>query len=512
MQLPQYFIFVFFQRMWIQRKATYMFFLLKVLVVLVGITVATNGASIVENGTTISVKSLSGPPSEFLSNRLPGLPETSGDGSNILMLEKRTVQLNNNDLRAPSPGLGGSVPIRDERRQVNDFPLTSDTGFSYIQTTNQYPHFSDAEIKHGSSTYQYDSTSRTISCDGSFTCDEVEANLELTELSSSPGAGVLVFSLAQTTTTAGTWTLTTNDPDTRSVRPGNEASSRGSTVLELESMIVFEDLTLDTGLELDSSCRGNVNSFCPEPTYGLVEDGNVNLALSVSSLENDHAQTLDPSKESLDNVAIEITDIDEKNGIDGKGVWHRQLYSREELTASSDFNIKRDGLKVISLPSMQKGLHSVRIDASVDVEDRGTVKRTLFYTLNVLPMDYILDGTARSFMMEDNQRLQIELGLTISSEKEKNLSSLYGYAEVWSVDQEKPIAWIGGLTHPVKKSRNGGGVSLIIDTRWLSLSNAVGDNIALRMFEFKMLNLLSLMTKAPKFHCNFPVIFLGEGS
>ncbi|MDG1898514.1 MAG: hypothetical protein P8I74_01475 [Phycisphaerales bacterium] len=113
----------------------------------------------------------------------------------------------------------------------------------------------------------------------------------------------------------------------------------------------------------------------------------------------------------------------------------------------------------LQLHSMDAGIHTVIIDATIDDGVGGLLHRTATLPIAVEHDAPVLSGTAKVEPMDASRR-RIELGLAGQPDRDRVLAG----AEIWatSSDGHRPRCWIGGIT-PI----DDGSISLVLDADWL---------------------------------------------
>ncbi len=104
------------------------------------------------------------------------------------------------------------------------------------------------------------------------------------------------------------------------------------------------------------------------------------------------------------------------------------------------------------------------------------IQRTAFYSFPIIARSYEVTGAVQARAI-DRGRLELLLGIESLTGENKHV---YAYAEVWSRDGQKPIAWIGGMTQPVLRPSGRLGLPIVLDTRWLALAGENGREFLLR--------------------------------
>ncbi len=385
----------------------------------------------------IGVKSLSGPPTEFEDHRLP----QAGDvrvPTNLLMLD------------------GERMVRTDKATSYSSFSTSPGTGFSLVQVTTSYPNFSPTTFTApNGSRFVFDG--RNITCN-SGSCGSYTADIQTEAFVNRAPGGVAIFSISGGEVSGGTWGLTLQDPPL------------ALRAAQVDSMIAFDENVVSTGIDpnpcgFDDLCLVALEGQGQGPAFELVEGVAPVLGISFDSEDADGMEIRRSGR--LDNLRVRITELQSERLV------HDDTFGLER---ASRLPVGASGSHLVRLPSLPAGNYSVRLDLEAEVEGLGRLERTAFQTFPVLPESYRLAGRTRADVL-DRDRLRIHLDL---DKAPSQLSHLYAYAEVWTAGGEKPIAWIGGMTYP--ELSNSGQLSLpvILDGRWLALSEARDSQILLR--------------------------------
>jgi len=417
------------------------------------ITSDVQGADKLGNGDGISVKSLSGPPAEFASKRLPSVEELM-TASNILVLDQRRIE----------PGTTRSLA---ERTSHSSFSVTEGNGFSLVQVTSDYPNFSSATIfGPGGTRYYFDGAS--ITCN-SGPCDQYQADLVMEPFDNRPG-GTVAFSISGGEVVSSTsWNLEMIEP-VPTLR-----------TMQFDSVIAYDENYVDVGIDPDPSPGptpipdpGDPCDFCIEPMLEMVEGGAPVLALGFSRAGTEakpgSGETVVSGREPQDGAVVDI-EMTITNA-DTREVVHRDRIGVERAAILPR---NAHGHSLLQLPALGAGLHSVRLDVTADLPGQGVIERTVLYPLMMLEARYGLTGATAARVL-DESRLEIELGLDVRTPVPGHL---YAYAEVWVRGGRKPIAWIGGMTHP-RGERENAALPLVFDARWMALADVHTGGLELR--------------------------------
>lgn len=408
----------------------------------------------------IGVKSLSGPPEEFAAKRLPSAADTAVPSS-ILMID-----------RAPRDGSGKAVV---SGTTFSSFSTSPGVGFSLVQVTTQYPYFAPVTISAPNGNL-YVFNGSTLSCNFGL-CGDSQASVDLQAFAQSAG-GAATLSISGGEVSGGSWGLTVQDPTPAALR-------LAAAPLQVETLLSFDDNVVTVEVVPDP-CLAKV-ALCPAPDpclgkltacpaqpdtvgrrnaiFDLVEGAAPVLRLSFANREMKSRGL----ESGVGLTRLQVTVVDTRT---------KRAFHQETLSGDRVAGLKRDdaGSSLLRLPSLPVGQYSVRLDIRGNLPGVGPFERTAFYYLPILARRYRMTGDAATSVLDD-RRLQLVLDVDSPARETKHV---YAYAEVWTRDGKKPIAWIGGMTQP-ETSRSGHlGLPLVLDTRWLALAGAVGPDFLLR--------------------------------
>ena len=391
----------------------------------------------------VGVKSLSGPPEEFAAHRLPSAAETAVS-SNILLVDrgKRVVT-----------GLSKDTAY-------SSFDTSPGVGFSLVQATNQYPYFSPATISAPDGRQFYFDGS-TIACTYG-PCGEDQASLTLEAFTTTPG-GTAIFSISGGEVKGGTWQLALQDPA--------PASFKSTEPLQVESLISFDDNVVEVQVDPEPCPEGEI---CPveaissnrrNASFDLVDGAAPVLRVSFAN----KATKSKGLRAEINVTALTVTVTDTRT---------QKTFHQKQLNPSpfEGLSVDKNGSNLVRLPALSVGEYSVRLDIKGNVKGVGPIQRTAFYFLPIIAPRYEVTGEVQAEVI-DRQRLKLVLGVESLTEENKHV---YAYAEVWSRDGRKPIAWIGGMTQPEQDRSGGLGLPILLDTRWLALAEESGPEYLLR--------------------------------
>lgn len=397
----------------------------------------------------VGVKSLSGPPEEFAAHRLPSAAQVAVP-TNILMVDRGT---------RIDEGLS-----RGATRST--FETSPGVGFTLVEVTTEYPYFAPATITSPSGS-QYVFNGRAITCNAG-PCGEYQADLTMEAFTRQAPGGVLTFSISGGEVKGGTWSLALQDP---------AAASMSSRALQVESVLSFDDNYLEVGVEpdpcgkaLEEPCSSRANASDARGgrrtgAFDLVDGTAPVLRLSFANEE----MQKNGSRSRVDVTALSVTITDSRT---------RNTLLQKKLGPSraDGFWVDESGTSLVALPALPAGLYSVRLDIKGRVKGVGQIERTAFYTLPIIDRTYEATGEARAKAI-DRERVEILLGVEPMIEDRPHV---YAYAEVWSRDGQKPIAWIGGMTQPRQDGSGKLGLPVLLDARWLALAGESGSDLLLR--------------------------------
>lgn len=410
---------------------------------LVGLAVTAVPAGAAE----VAVRSLAGPPEEFASKRLPSAAETAVPYSFLLL-----------DRGQRGPG-GKNLPPGPTTSTFNTEP---GVGFNLVQASSQHPYF-PAVILTAPNRAQYVFDGSTITCN-SGVCGEFQANLLLEPFTagaqqSVEAGGMMVFSISGGEVSGGTWTVEIQSPP---VPPGS------IDPVKTESLVSFDDV-VEVEIEPEPCPSG---SICPQKaggearrnaTFDLVEGAAPVLRLSYAT----RAMKRQGERSGIGLTSLGVTVTDTRT---------QKAFHREKLGIAAALWRDGSGANLVQLPALPAGEYSIRLDLEGEVPGFGRIERTAFYFLPILPRRYEMTGYVRTEVIDD-RRLKLVLDLETLKEDTRHV---YAYAEVWTGDGEKPIAWIGGMTQPEPGPYGNLGLPLVLDTRWLALAGASGPELLLR--------------------------------
>lgn len=409
------------------------------LVLLVSILLARPAAA-----QEIGVKSLAGPPEEFAARALPTGPQAAVPSA-VLLLDRA---------RRQNVGKGGTLTV-----DVSNFETTPGVGFTLLQVTSQYPRFRPATLTAPDGRrYEFDGARMTCN----FTrCGEYQAGLSMEAFVQQAPGGVATFSISGGEVQGGVWELTLQDPVGEPLLDG--------PVPEVEALLTFDDNEVLVEIEPDP-CRATSLCFNPAragKTFDLVDGAAPVLAVSFSNKKARERKAAAAPALTLTALTVTVTEVDSRVRV------HQEVY-RADRVASLAKNAARSSL--VQLPPLAPGRYSVRLDVAGEVAGVGRVERTSLLFLPILERTHRLTGEVSTRVM-DAERLKIELGVeTLLPEA----GHLYAYAEVWAAGGGKPVAWIGGMTHPKPGSTGRSVLPLVLDGRWLALAGVTAGNLELR--------------------------------
>jgi hypothetical protein len=390
------------------------------------------------SASEMAVKSLSGPPEEFLGMRLPSA-NALAVASNLLVLD---------------PPRGAQLPVGVRAVPPPTFETSPGVGFSVVQTTTVYPFFSPVTVASPTGVvYAFDGYS--LSCNG-WTCGEYQAEVSLEPLGET-GGGVMSLSVSGGEVTGGSWAVTVQE-------------SLPYSAAQVETMVAFDDNVVEVWIDpcLEGGrCECPPDQICPiaaAPGLEWVEGRQV--ALSVGFAKGSGQNAALRTAPLLQELRAYVQE--ERSG---------RLVHAETLSAAraAALPTDRQGFPVFRLPALPAGLYSVRLDVTAEVPGLGRIARTGFYTLPIHERRFELRESATTAVL-DADRLRIDVALDGQAESQKHV---YAYGELWSRDSEKPIAWVGGMTHP----RGTAGeltLPLVFDARWLAIQKVEGRELWLR--------------------------------
>jgi hypothetical protein len=370
----------------------------------------------------VGVKSLSGPPEEFAAHRLPSAGQTAVL-TNILLVD-RGMKVDNGVSAASSYYSGSS------------FDTSPGVGFSLVQVSDG-SYFAPATITAPDGR-QFYFDGWTITCNYG-PCGEYQANLLIEAFTQTPG-GAAVFSISGGEVSGGTWTAILQDP-------------YPSTV---ESLISFEDNGAEVEMQTE---QGNA-------AFELVDGASPVLHVSFAT----NAMRRKGLRSGIDVTALTVTVTDAQT---------RETFHQKRLNTSRPEPLAVDstGSGLVRLPSLPVGEYTVRLDIEGKAQGTGRmIQRTAFIFLPIIARSYEVTGEVRAKAI-DRERLELLVGIKSLTEQKKHV---YAYAEVWSRDGQKPIAWIGGMTQPVQRPSGRLGLPIVLDTRWLALAGESGRELLLR--------------------------------
>ena len=385
----------------------------------------------------VNVKSLAGPPSEFAENRLPDAQEAVTK-SNLLLLDRRTSSL-------PTKKASQEAP------PIETFEALEGVGFSLVQASSLYPYFSPSVLTApDGSQYTFDGAS-TITCSGG-PCGEYQAAILIEEFEESDG-GISVFSISPgEVENNGAWTLAMSPP----VSPSR-------TTVEVDSMLSFEEEGISVVI-LEECPSGNV---CQEKSSYLSFLENSAPSLGLSYRKATDGTVEDERPVVLDELALEITEIGS-----------RRVVHRDDVGASRAKNLGIDsfGRSILPLPTLPIGEYGIRLDFTGRVEGVGKIRRTAFYHLPIIEKSLRLNGRVEAEVVDD-RRLRLDVGMDPLT---SDFRHVFAYAEVWSHDESRPIAWISGMTYPRVDEAGRSSLPMMLDARWIALAGVSGHQYSLR--------------------------------
>lgn len=392
----------------------------------------------------IGVKSLAGPPEEFAARALPTGPQAAVPSA-VLLVDGGQRQ---------NVGKGGALAV-----DVSNFETTPGVGFTLLQVTSQYPRFRPATLTAPDGRrYEFDGARMTCN----FTrCGEYQAGLSLEAFVQQAPGGAAAFSISGGEVQGGVWQLTLQDPIGEPLLDG--------PLPEVETLLTFDDNVVQVEIEPDP-CRATSLCFNPAragKAFDLVDGAAPVLAVSFSNKKARERKAAAAPALTLSALTVTVTEVDSRVRV------HQEVY-RADRVAGLAKNAARSSL--VQLPPLAPGRYSVRLDVAGEVAGVGRVQRTAFLFLPILERTHRLTGEVSTHVM-DAERLEIELGVeTLLPEA----GHLYAYAEVWAAGGAKPVAWIGGMTHPKPGSTGGSVLPLVLDGRWLALAGVTAGNLELR--------------------------------
>lgn len=395
----------------------------------------------------IQVKSLSGPPSEFASHRLPSSQDTAV-ASNILLVDR-------------NPGGASAAPLPPS--SSTDFSTSAGVGFSVVQATSLYPYFAPATFTGpNGSRYYFDGWS--ITCNWG-ACGESSASIQMEAFSGSAG-GVAVFSISGgEVPTDGTWNLTVAQGG------GQPLPANATAVPEIQTLISFDDNVVETAPE-PQPCQSATVAL-PQPCPYLPRSSGLDLVEGAAPVFRlsfaTHAMKSRGEDTGILLSALRVSVIDART----RRTVHEEQLSLGRLAA---LPVDAKGANLVQLPALAAGEYTVRLDVRGHVPGIGPVERTALYFLPILPASYRLTGEVRTEVL-DGDRLELQLEVETP---QPDRPHVYAYAEVWSGDGEKPIAWIGGMTQPRAGDSGRLRLPLVLDGRWLALARERGPGLRLR--------------------------------
>ncbi|HEX6904395.1 MAG TPA: hypothetical protein VF789_32100 [Thermoanaerobaculia bacterium] len=393
------------------------------------------------------MKSLSGPPEEFAARRLPSGPETAVR-TNILLVDRGK--------RVANVGAASTT--------YSSFDTSPGVGFSLVQATNQYPYFAPSTITAPDGRiFQFDGWSITCTYGP---CGDSQASLTMEAFPQTPG-GTVVFSISGGEVKGGSWGLEVQDP----VQPAPALSSAKNTEpLQVESLISFDDNVVEVEVDPDPCPEG---MFCPveeaskrrHAAFDLADGAAPVLRVSFST----RAMRRKGLRTGIEVTALTLTVTDART---------RKVFHQKQLDPSGlkDLAVDKDGSNLVRLPALPVGEYSVRLDIRGKVKGVGPIQRTALYYLPIVARRYEMTEEVEVEAI-DGERLKLMLGVESLTRRNKHV---YAYAEVWSRDGQKPIAWIGGMTQPEQDSSGRLGLPILLDTRWLALAEESGPDYLLR--------------------------------
>lgn len=386
----------------------------------------------------ISVKSLSGPPSEFAEHRLPGA-EKIGVASNMLVVEG-----------TGSKGAGASV-ILPPGETTTTFSASAGVGFSVVQATSVYPYFAPSTF-YGPDGSRYSFDGSSITCNWGY-CDEFTADIQMEPFpNSSGGVAILSISGGQVPTN-GTWNLAVEN---------SLPQTLNGTAPQIESTLTFDDNVVEVA-PVPDPCQALV--VPDEPCPFLPRSGGFDLVDGASPVLRLAFRNRELRSRGAERVlhlsALRLTVFDARS---------REAVVTEDFGFSRLASLAKDaaGATLVQLPPLSAGEYSVRLDVRGTVPGIGPIERTALYFLPILPRGYQLTGDVATTVLDDD-RLELNLAVDLPSAA---LPHVYAYAEVWTGDGKEPIAWIGGMTQPRFDATGQARLPLVLDGRWLALAKS----------------------------------------
>ena len=382
----------------------------------------------------VQVKSLAGPPSEFALNQLPGVEETLIP-TNMLVLDRVS-----------------NGPEGPTKAAPTSFSTTEGVGFSLVQVTTNYPYFSPSTF-YGPNGTRYEFNGSSITCNyGS--CGSDQANLRLEAFTNQVGGGVAIFSISGgEVTTSTSWNLAMESP----------VLAKGVKSVQVDSTLGFDDNVVEVGPSPCKDCDGD------GPILQLTTGQAQTLAVSFRS---DRMKSLGPAALSLTGLDVNVVDTKSLDVVHTKSVPTKSaaLLPRDEA-----------GRVLVDLPELQAGDYSIRLDIEAEVAGLGRVERTAFYYMPILDPIHRLNHRVTTEIVDD-YRMQVRLGLDSLKQDldPADLTHYYAYAEVWSTDGLRPVAWISGMTYPELDSDGFWSLPMMLDARWLAKAEVRGTNFELR--------------------------------
>lgn len=392
--------------------------------------------------TEVGVKSLAGPPDEFAAHRLPSAQEIAVSSS-ILLVEGGSRELAGKAVVPP----GGTF---------SSFSTSAGVGFSIVQATTQYPVFAPATIySPDGSHYYFDGSS--IVCNFGF-CDEFTADIQMEPFTNSEG-GMAVFSISGGVVKEGVWDLAVQDPSPLPLLNG--------VAPQIETLVSFDDNVVEVAIDPDP-CKAGVPicQFSARAAGFDLVDG-ATPVLRVSFVTKEMKRLGAQGGLALTRLGVTITDARTRRAI------HQERLSPTRLAGLPADGV---GANLLQLPPLPAGEYSVRLDVEGTVPGIGKIERTALYFLPILARRYELTGDVQAEAI-DPERLELRLEVDAASGDTRHV---YAYAEVWTGDGRKPLAWIGGMTQPTLDRAGRLALSLVLDTRWLALAGASGADFLLR--------------------------------
>jgi hypothetical protein len=399
----------------------------------------------------VGVKSLSGPPEEFAAHRLPSASETAVP-SNILLIDRGS--------RAGHVLTKGTT--------YSSFDTSPGVGFSLVQATNQYPYFAPATITAPDGRqFQFDGW--TITCSYG-PCGADQASLEMEAFTQTPG-GTAIFFISGGEVSGGTWQLAVQDP----VPPAYDRNTKSTEPLQVETLVSFDDNVVEVQVEPEPCPEGY---FCPveessgkrrNTGFDLVDGAAPVFRVSFAS----QAMRRKGLRTGIDITALTLTVTDARTR---KTFHQKQLNKQLDPSRFEGLWVDKSGSSLVQLPALPVGEYTVRLDIRGKVKGVGPIQRTALYFLPILARRYEVTGEVEAEAI-DRERLKLVLDVESLTDENKHV---YAYAEVWSRDGQKPIAWIGGMTQPEPGRSGRLGLTMVLDTRWLALAGESGPDYLLR--------------------------------